>query len=249
MGDQENGEAEFALQRREQPQDLRLHGDVERGGRLVGDQQFGIAHQRHRDHDALAQSARELMRKLAEPHLRRGDADAAHQFDRPLQCRRARAALVAGQHFSHLRADRKGRVEAGHRLLEDHRDAIAAQPRHLAVRQRQQIRAGKAHSLGGTLAATGEQVHDRKRGHRLAAAGFADQAMGLALLDLERGAAHRRTAAAEGHLEILDLQQRAHRNRSEPSRLRRPSPTRLMPSTSTNSATPGTMITQGEKNM
>ena len=53
MGDQENSKAEFALQRREQPQDLRLYGDVERGGRLVGDQQFGIAHQRHRDHDAL----------------------------------------------------------------------------------------------------------------------------------------------------------------------------------------------------
>ena len=48
---------------------------------------------------------------------------------------------------------------------------------------------------------------------------------------------------------LLDLQQRAHRSRSEPSRLRSPSPTRLMPSTRTNSATPGIMITQGEKNM
>ena len=55
--------------------------------------------------------------------------------------------------------------------------------------------------------------------------------------------------AAERHLQVLDLEQRAHRNRSAPSRLRRPSPTRLMPSTSTNSATPGIMITQGEKNM
>ena len=189
------------------------------------------------------------MRKLAEPHLRRGDADAAHQFDRALEGGGARAALVAGQHFSHLRADREGRVEAGHRLLEDHRDAIAAKARHLAVRQRQQIRAGKAHSRRGTLAAAGEQIHDRQRRHRLAATGFADQAMGLALLDLERGATHRRTAAAENNPEILDLQQRAHRNRSEPSKLRRPSPTRLMPSTSTNSATPGTMITQGSKNM
>ena len=56
-------------------------------------------------------------------------------------------------------------------------------------------------------------------------------------------------AAAESHLKLLDLQQRAHRSRSAPSRSRNPSPTRLMPSTSTNSATPGTMITQGEKNM
>src|SRR5437879_11436763 len=72
--------------------------------------------------------------------------------------------------------------------------------------------------------------------------------MGLALLDPERGAAHRR-GAAERHLKLLDLQQRAHRSRSAPSRLRNPSPTRLMPSTSTASATPGIMITQGEKNM
>ena len=99
------------------------------------------------------------------------------------------------------------------------------------------------------LAAAREQAHDRERGHRLAAAGFADQAMGLALLDPERGAAHRRGAAAERHLQVLDLQQRAHRSRSAPSRLRNPSPTRLMPSTRTSSATPGIMITQGEKNM
>ena len=49
--------------------------------------------------------------------------------------------------------------------------------------------------------------------------------------------------------QVFDLEQRAHRSRSVPSRLRRPSPTRLMPSTSTASATPGIMITQAEKNM
>ena len=239
----------LALERGEQPQDLRLHGDVERGGRLVGDQQLRIAHQRHRDHHALAQAARELMRKLAEPHLRRRDADAAHQLDRALERGRARGALVARQHLGHLRADRVGRVEAGHRLLEDHRHAVAADARHLALGQRQQIGAGERHALRRAMAAARQQAHDRERGHRLAAAGFADQAMRLAFLDPERGAAHRGDAAAEGHLQVLDLEQRAHRSRSVPSRLRRPSPTRLMPSTRMNSATPGIMITQGEKNM
>src|SRR3954447_973832 len=93
-----------------------------------------------------------------------------------------------------------------------------------------------------------EQVHQRECGHRLATAGFADQTMRLALFDAQRGAAHRR-GAAEGHLEFFDVEQRAHRSRSVPSRLRRPSPTRLMPSTSVNSAKPGIMITHGEKNM
>jgi hypothetical protein len=41
----------------EQRQDLRLHGDVERGRRLIGDQQLGIVGQRHRDHRPLAHAA------------------------------------------------------------------------------------------------------------------------------------------------------------------------------------------------
>jgi hypothetical protein len=55
---------------------LRLHGHIERRRGFVGDQQLRIAHQRHRDHDPLAQAAGELMRILAEPHSRRGDAHA-----------------------------------------------------------------------------------------------------------------------------------------------------------------------------
>ena len=50
-------------------------------------------------------------------------------------------------------------------------------------------------------------------------------------------------------LQVFDFQKRAHRDRSVPSRLRKPSPTRLMPSTRTASAAPGIMITHGEKNM
>ncbi len=41
---------------------LRLHGDVERGGRLVGDEQRRVVGERHRDRDALAQPARQLVR-------------------------------------------------------------------------------------------------------------------------------------------------------------------------------------------
>jgi hypothetical protein len=42
-------------QRAQQLQDLRADRDVERGGRLVGDEQARLAGQRHRDHHALAQ--------------------------------------------------------------------------------------------------------------------------------------------------------------------------------------------------
>ena len=43
-------------------EDLRLRRHVERRRGLVGDQQVGVVHQRHRDHHALAHAARELVR-------------------------------------------------------------------------------------------------------------------------------------------------------------------------------------------
>ena len=54
---------------REQRQDLRLDGDVERGGRLVGDQQVRLVGERHGDHHALALAARQLVRIGVEPLL------------------------------------------------------------------------------------------------------------------------------------------------------------------------------------
>ena len=92
-------------------------------------------------------------------------------------------------------------VNAGLRLVIGSWKIIAMRlPRSRAISRSDsdsEIGAGKAHLFRRTLAAAREQAHDRQRGHRLAAAGFADQAMGLALLDPERGAAHRRGAAAE----------------------------------------------------
>ena len=46
----------------DQIENLPLDGDVERGGRLVGDQQIRLAGQRHGDGDALALAAGELVR-------------------------------------------------------------------------------------------------------------------------------------------------------------------------------------------
>ena len=69
----------LAADRREQLQDLRLNGGVERRGRLVGDQQVGISGQRHRDHDALDLAAGELVRIGGEPARRVGNADEIEQ--------------------------------------------------------------------------------------------------------------------------------------------------------------------------
>ena len=77
VGDEQHRHAEAGLQVLQQRQDLRLHGDVERGGRLVGDQQVRLVGERHRDHDALALPAGELVRIACEPAVRIGNADLA----------------------------------------------------------------------------------------------------------------------------------------------------------------------------
>ena len=80
--DEQDRHAELALQLREQLEDLRLDRDVERGGRLVGDQQLGLARQRHRDHHALPHAARQLVRILVDALLGRRDADEPEHLDR-----------------------------------------------------------------------------------------------------------------------------------------------------------------------
>ena len=62
VGDEDHAEVELALQLADQEQDLDLHGGIERRGRLVGQQEAGIARQRQRDHGALAHAARHLVR-------------------------------------------------------------------------------------------------------------------------------------------------------------------------------------------
>ena len=60
VGDQQHRHLEALLQVAQQLQDLRLDGDVERRGRLVGDQQRRPADQRHGDHRPLPEPAGQL---------------------------------------------------------------------------------------------------------------------------------------------------------------------------------------------
>jgi hypothetical protein len=72
--DEQHGHAAAAQQFGEQVEDLAAQRDVERGGGLVGQQQRGLARQRHGDHGALTLAAAELVRKAVGPSLRLGDA-------------------------------------------------------------------------------------------------------------------------------------------------------------------------------
>jgi hypothetical protein len=57
MGDEQNAGAAPLLQFADELEDLLLRRDIERGGRLVRDQQGRIEHQSRRDHHTLALTA------------------------------------------------------------------------------------------------------------------------------------------------------------------------------------------------
>ena len=139
VGDEQHRHVELGLELGEQLEDLRLDGDVERSGRLVGDEQVGLVGERHGDHHPLTLAAGELMRIAVEPALGIVDADLIEQIEDA----RARGAVgkstVDFQHLADLPLDRVQRIERRHRLLEDHRDLVAADLAERRRRKREQV--------------------------------------------------------------------------------------------------------------
>ena len=86
--DEEVGQAELVLKVLEQVDDLRLHRDVERGHRLVGDDQLRLQRKGAGDTDALALTAGELVRVAVV--VLGLQADAVEQILHPALRRRAR---------------------------------------------------------------------------------------------------------------------------------------------------------------
>ena len=127
--EQDAGVAAFA-QFLDEFQNLRLRGDVERGGRLVRDQQRGIEHQGGRDHDALALPARQLMRIDVDHALRLWQVHGTHYVEYALAAFTLVEPGVNVEHLGDLVADLHDRIERGHRLLEDHADPGAADLAH-----------------------------------------------------------------------------------------------------------------------
>ena len=245
VGNQDHGGIGLLLKLLQQVENLRLHGDVQRRRRLVGDQHLRLAGQRHRDHHALAHAAGQLVGILLDPLLRRRDTDRPQHLDGPVVRFPPAEALVQADGLADLVADRVDRVERGHRLLEDHRDIVAAHLAHPRLGRVEQVFAGKADgALGDPARRHRHQPHDGERRHALAAAGFADDAQRPARRQIEAQAVdHPRDRAVleiEFDRQSLDLEQRAHRCLSFGLKASfRPSPIRLTDSTVMKMARPG----------
>ena len=146
VGDEQKRHTEPFLDVLQKFDDLRLDGNVERGGRLVGDQQVGFVGERHGDHDALALPSGQLMRIAAEPALRVGNADLGEYLDRAGARGSAGKPAVQEQNLANLLIDGVQRIERGHRLLENDGDVVAAHAAHVALGEREQVAAVESDS-------------------------------------------------------------------------------------------------------
>jgi hypothetical protein len=148
MSDQQHRQPGAMAQGVEQREELRLDRGVERGGRLVGEQQPRLGGDRHGDGGALAQAARELMRERRRAIRGIGYADLAQQLDRAAAGGAAVEPLVRHQHLVDLLADGQHGIEARHRILEHRADGDAAQLAEPGTGRRQSLLPGEPNAAG-----------------------------------------------------------------------------------------------------
>jgi hypothetical protein len=127
--DEQHGRVALLGEPEHEIHDLGLGGHVERRGRLVGDEEGRVAGQSHRDHDALAHAARELMWVVVHPLPGVRDVDVVEGLDGDLGGLALSDALVQRDRLDQLVPDRVDGVQRRHRILEDHRDLATADPR------------------------------------------------------------------------------------------------------------------------
>ncbi len=135
VGDQDHRHAALALLALQQVEDLALHGDVERRGRLVGDQQLGRTGDGNGDGHALAHAAREFMRILGGAAFGLGNADLAQKLDGAAGRGLGIEPAVQAQPLADLAADLHHRIERGHRVLEYDADLAAQHAAEFPGRQ------------------------------------------------------------------------------------------------------------------
>ncbi|GFJ80642.1 hypothetical protein Phou_048220 [Phytohabitans houttuyneae] len=187
VGDQHDRRVELLLEIFEQVQDLRLHGHVERGRRLVGDEQVGVVDEGHRDHRPLPHAAGELVRVLPRAPRRLRDAHPVEHLDGALaRLAAAGARVVDPVRFGDLPAHRVVRVQGREGVLEDHRHVAATQAAYLLIRTAHDIAAADEDLAGDGRALRVVQPEHREARDALSGAGLADDAERPAALDRER---------------------------------------------------------------
>jgi len=201
VGDEENRHAEFVLKVEHQFENLRSGGDVQRGRRLVGDEEIRIAGQRQRDHRPLAHSAAQLVGIAMDGARRIGHAHLPQHSDGLLQRLLFGDRLVQANRFDDLLSNRVDGVEGRLRLLKDQRHFQATDETQHGILW---IERGQFHRLrptayravvenlsGHDASRRRHDAQDRPRHDGLAATALTYQAQRLAAMQCEAGPVHR----------------------------------------------------------
>ena len=191
VGDKDDAGAEIPFDVVDQPQNLRLHGHIQRRRRFVTDKHGGIVAQCHGNDDTLAHTAGEFPRNRMKDLFRHRDAHLFDQMQGTLVRLCSADALVRQNCLGNLAATGHQRVEAGHRLLEDQCDLAATLAGQLLFRHTDQLFTAQLHAAPRHTARCRHHLQDAIDRHALAAAAFADNTDGLTLLEGEGHIIHR----------------------------------------------------------
>jgi hypothetical protein len=131
-------------------------------------------------------------------------------------------ASPSARRLGELVAHAEERVQRGQRVLEDHRDLLAADLTHLLVGEREQVAPLEEHLAAHARVVEAREPHDGEAGDALARARLAHDAQRAPLLDRVGDAVdglHDAVVGVEPDGEVADLEQRAaHASRTRGSR-------------------------------
>ena len=168
MGDEQHRQAELAPESVQYRHDLSLGRDVERGCRLVCQQQAGLGEQRRGNHDPLQHPAGHLVRVLPEPFRAVLDAHLGEHVHRPAPRLGRRHGVVCLERLGHEVTDPPDRVGVRAWILEDHRDLVAV-PAQAGAGEPVDVVAREP-DRAADLCPARQQTVDRPCGHGLARA-------------------------------------------------------------------------------
>ena len=176
-------------------EDLRLHGDIERSGRFVADDQVGVVGDGDRDDDALAFAAGQLVRERLRARRRAGVMPTSSSSS-TARARAARRLGVAAGGSAVPRRSGRRRCTPGSAPTSDPGTPCRCSCRGSPTSRwsaRPSSSSPCSRTDPGDVGVLGQQADDGHRGRGLARAGFADERHHLARD--RRGSSCPRTAA------------------------------------------------------
>ena len=151
---------------------LRLDGDVERGRRLVRDNEIGISRDRRRDQRALAQATGQLMRILQSTISGVGNADLAERLQRPIPIAPASVRMRWLNDLGNLLADRAQGIERDQGILHDEPGHGPAQLAPVGFAEAASVTSLDLEPVRGGPRTVAGEIEQASRGDALARAGF-----------------------------------------------------------------------------